>query len=631
MSNNRLEQGHVVAQSSRVFLVLLLPTLLVALLLCGLSQRIQASPTRLTGTSMVPNHGFETPSPASWDHPESSSNCEHDWVITPRYEGDHAVAIYGNQSGCTDSQGRWRCYTFTIQAGSPYTFFGWIKADDLSGRALLTLAFYSTTSESDLISVFSSTLITGPSDWTRVSTSTDITAPPGAQYARVYCKLIGRGTVEFDDIHVNAVEAPTLVVGKADAPDPVRPGQRLVYTITYRNTGNVPAGQVVVTETYDANVTFGGGRVWQVGTLGSQQSGLIVVAVTVTSPLTNGWILTNLVEIGCAEGVTASHIATTVVRSSYKVHLPLVLKDYPPSWHRGSLGTLAYSVAACPASPKDIIYAGTNGQGVYRSTDGGETWSYEGGTDRLAIMGLAVHPSDCQTAYAATWKGGVYKRSGTSWSQKKEGLGSCLYSNGAVVIDPNEPPRLYVGVRAAAGVSGCGVFVSTNGGDVWTRTQLANKDVGALFIASRTPYTIYAGTAEGVFTSIDRGNTWSELGRGLPGGKQVWAVIETPAGQVYAGTESKGLYRLEEDEWKSEPILGHTDLTIYGLRYVTDSLYVTTLSVRDGVYRLKDNKWYTFNNGLPQPSPEIYLYQMASTERRLYIATSSGMWWYLLQ
>lgn len=641
MSNNRLEQSHVAAQSSKVFLVLLLPTLLVALLLCGLSQRIQAGPTRLTGTSMVPNHGFETPSPASWDHPESSSNCEHDWVITPRYEGDHAVAIYGNLSGCTDSQGRWRCYTFTIQAGSPYTFFGWIKADNLSGRALLALAFYSTTSESDLISVFSSTLITGPSDWTRVSTSTNITAPPGTQYARVYCKLIGRGTVGFDDIHVNAVETPTLVISKTDAPDPVRPGQRLVYTITYRNTGNVSAGQVVVTETYDANVTYGGAQptpevssgncVWQVGTLGPQQSGLIVVAVTVTSPLTHGWILTNLVEIGCAEGVTASHVTTTVVHSSLKVYLPTMLKCYiPPSWYRGSLDKLTFSVAACPASSKDTVYAGTERQGIFRSTDGGATWNYEGGTGSLDIMGLAVHPSDCQTAYAATWKGGVYKRSGTSWLQKKEGLGSCLYSNGAIAIDPTEPLRLYVGVRAAAGASGCGVFVSTNGGDSWARTSLRDKDTGSLFIASRTPYTIYAGTTGGVYVSINGGNTWSALGSGLPY-TRVWAVIQTPAGQVYAGTDGKGLYRLEGDEWKSEPILGHTGLTIYGLRYVTDSLYVTTLRVRDGVYRLKNNTWYTFNNGLPQPTPEMYLYQMTSTERRLYIATSSGVWWYPLR
>jgi uncharacterized repeat protein (TIGR01451 family) len=455
--------------------------------------------------------------------------------------------------------------------------------------------------------------------------------------------LVGVGCTEnvtASHIATTVVRLPTLVISKTDAPDPVKPGQSLVYTIRYSNIGQVSASQVIVTETYDANVTFGGAkpapesgsgnRVWKVDTLGPQQSGLIAITVTVNSPLTHGWTLTNLVEIGCAEGVTASHITTTVVHSSLKVYLPTVLKCYiPPSWYRGSLDKLTFSVAACPAPSKDTVYAGTDGQGVFRSTDGGATWNYEGGTGSLAIMGLAVHPSDCQTAYAATWKGGVYKRSGTSWLQKKEGLGSCLYSNGAIAIDPTEPLRLYVGVRAAAGASGCGMFISTNGGDSWARTSLRDKDVGSLFIASRTPYTVYAGTTGGVSVSINGGNTWSALGSGLPY-TQVWAVVETPAGQVYAGTEGKGLYRLEGDEWKPEPILGRTDLIIYGLRYVTDSLYVTTLNIRDGVYRLKDNKWYTFSSGLPQPPPEVYLYQMASTERRLYIATSSGVWWYPL-
>jgi len=868
MNNNRLEQNHIVAQSSKVLLVLLLPTLLLALLLCGLGQSTQASPVRQASCTLVPNPGFETPSPASWHNPGSSMTCGHRWSGSESHEGDHSAEIYGNQSGCVGDQGQWWCDFFAVQAGSQYTLCGWIKANGLSCRALCALAFYSSTSEGDVIGVFSSTQVTCPSDWTKVTTST-IIAPNGAQYARVYCKLIGVGTVWFDEIDVCEIKT-TLAISKTDTPDPVKPGERLIYTITYGNTGNVTATQcviteaydknvnffdadpdpkpgsgnrvweivtlgpqrngsivvtvtvtrsltnvrtltnvvemdcdetdpvsntipttviyppdldisksgapdpvnpgesliytitysntgnvaathVVITETYDQNVSFSdadpdpkpdsGNRVWEVGTLGPQQGGFITVVVTVTRSLTNvrtltnvvemdcdetdpvsntipttvtylpdldisksaapgpvkpgerlvytitysntgnvtathvvitetydknvsffdadpnpkpgsgnrvwevstlgpqrgGSIavvvtvtsslanvrtLTNVVEMDCAENVTASYTETTVVSLIY---LPIVLKNYPPIWHRSPLTNAVYSVAACPASPKDVVYAGTEGQGVYHSTTGGETWEFEDRMNGLAIMGLAVQSSDRQTAYAATWGGGVYKRSGTSWLPRNNGLGSCLHSNGAIVINPNEPHPLYVDIASELCTSNYGVFVSANGGELWSRANLANKNVGSLFIASKAPYTIYAGTDQGVFASTNGGAAWSELGDGLPEGKQVWAVIETPAGQVYAGTKDKGLYRLEGYQWKPVSINGSTEFTIYGLRYVQDSLYVATLD--NGVYRLENSTWQYFNNGL-EPLPAIYM--MSSTNQRLYIATSSGVWWYPL-
>ena len=332
MSDNRLYPDRTNVRVPKVLLALLLPMLLIAFLLCGLSQGIQARSARLAGVNLVPNPGFETPSPASWQCEGSSPpTCGCDWS-SEFYSGSHSARVWGTANWCAV---QWESYTFTVNADSRYVFSGWIKAANLSDKAFLTLAFYSPPCTGNPTAVFTSSIVTGSSTWTQVLGSG--VAPHGAQCARIHCKFTGRGTAAwFDEIFAGLDEIPTLTVSKSDVPDPVKPGQNLVYTITYGNIGHVTATDVVITETYDKNVSFrdadpnpvsgSDNRVWKVDALGPGVGGSIVITVQVASTAVG--VLTNCVEIGCRQPDPVSTCITTVVPSSTTVYLPLILKDF---------------------------------------------------------------------------------------------------------------------------------------------------------------------------------------------------------------------------------------------------------------------------------------------------------------
>lgn len=323
MNDDRLEQNRIIiGRWSKVLSVMLLSTLLVVFLLCELDQKTRARPTRQQGENLVPNPGFEIPDPASWDNSGSFWFfwwCA--WSGSISHGGDYSAEMGNNVSWHT---GQWWSDFFAVEADRQYDFSGWIRANDLSDKADLTLAFYSSPSQGDLIAEFHSSSVTGSSDWTEVAGSA--VAPGGAQYARIYCELEEEGTVWFDDIFVGLAhtEKPILVIGK-DSPDSVEPGQRLDYVVNYSNIGNITATQVTITETYDVNVNFNfaspppeigsGNRVWEIGALGPGESGSIGIAVIVTSPLTNDLILQNLVEMDCAETAPVSGTTTTMVTS----------------------------------------------------------------------------------------------------------------------------------------------------------------------------------------------------------------------------------------------------------------------------------------------------------------------------
>jgi len=129
-----------------------------------------------------------------------------------------------------------------------------------------------------------------------------------------------------DDPTITTVHsAPVLMITKDDYPDPVTPGETLTYTIIYENTGNEVATNVVITETYDANVTFvsatpapdSGNNIWIFSSLSpadGQQT--ITIDVTVNLPLDDGTILNNYVNITCDEGVSEDDTEETTVNST---------------------------------------------------------------------------------------------------------------------------------------------------------------------------------------------------------------------------------------------------------------------------------------------------------------------------
>ena len=201
-------------------------------------------------------------------------------------------------------------------------------------------------------------------------------------------------------------------------------------------------------------------------------------------------------------------------------------------------------IAIAPSNP-DVIWAGTGeqnnrqssswGDGVYRSTDAGKTWTHLGLEETRHIGRVVVHPANPDIAYVAAlgdlWKPsperGVFKTTdgGQSWNK-------VLYPDtltGAVdlVMDPGTPNTLYAATYQRlrkpwgfnGGGPGSGIYRSGDGGATWSRLTngLPSGDVGrvGLAIAASNPRVVMATiehrTAGGTYRSEDGGETWRRV------------------------------------------------------------------------------------------------------------------------
>jgi photosystem II stability/assembly factor-like uncharacterized protein len=138
------------------------------------------------------------------------------------------------------------------------------------------------------------------------------------------------------------------------------------------------------------------------------------------------------------------------------------------------------------------------------------------GPEGRRIEALAINPQTPEILYAGTWGGGVFKSTngGTSWTAMNTGLTTTnVY---ALAINPQTPDILYAGTDD-------GVFKSTDGGTSWTqvgmwRTGFTRPFAYALAINPQTPDTLYAGTNGGadggVFKSTNGGTSWTAVNTG---------------------------------------------------------------------------------------------------------------------
>lgn len=232
-----------------------------------------------------------------------------------------------------------------------------------------------------------------------------------------------------------------------------------------------------------------------------------------------------------------------------------------PIWDKQSVASIG-DIAVAPSEP-NTVYVGTgeacirgnisHGDGVYKSTDAGKTWTHIGLRDTRTIGRVIVHPRDANTVFVAAL-GHVYgpnaerglfrtRDGGKTWEKvlyRDEKTGAI-----DVAFAPGNPNILYAAMweanrspwGATSGGPGSGLFRSTDGGTTWTRLAPVGATLG----------------------SPAAGSPASDAGRGLPRGmlgrigisvsgadpNRVWALIE-------ADEQSGGLYRSDDggDTWR---------------------------------------------------------------------------------
>jgi photosystem II stability/assembly factor-like uncharacterized protein len=255
-------------------------------------------------------------------------------------------------------------------------------------------------------------------------------------------------------------------------------------------------------------------------------------------------------------------------------------------------GGRTVAISGVPHQPNVFYMAAVNG-GVWKTTDFGNTWNPILDDQPTGSVGaLAVAPSDPNVIYVGSGEGlqrpdlatgdGIYKSTdgGKTWTHL--GLRDAQQI-AAIIVDPKDPNRLFV---AAAGHpygpnAERGVFRSTDGGHTFQKVLYKDENTGAADLAfdPANPQTVYVvlwaarvapwevrsgapfiAAGSGIFKSTDGGTNWRPLTRGLPAaedglGRIGIAVAPSQPSRIYASVEANkndGVYVSNDagESWK---------------------------------------------------------------------------------
>lgn len=313
-----------------------------------------------------------------------------------------------------------------------------------------------------------------------------------------------------------------------------------------------------------------------------------------------------------------------------------------------------------------IVYAGTAGGGVWKSTNGGASFSsiFDDYIQSIGVVSVDPHDPD-NTIYVGTgetWTrnsvslgDGIYKSKdgGQTWN-KLPFEGSERVSN--IIVHPDNKDVLYVGELGALwGDSETrGVYKSTDGGQTWNNLLYIDQKTGCseLAIDPNNPDILYAsmwefrrtawsfssgGTKSGLFKSIDGGQTWNKIHNGFPSGQLgriAFAVAPSNSDILYCVLETekeedKGLYRSDNAGKSWTKLNGDFGLVVrpfYFSKIVVDPQNPDVL-VKAGLFgSISRDGGKTFKDaGSMHPDIHDVLFDLKDSER-MYFATDGGVY-----
>lgn len=284
------------------------------------------------------------------------------------------------------------------------------------------------------------------------------------------------------------------------------------------------------------------------------------------------------------------------------------------------------NVGALAAHPSDseVVYVGlgeTNGvgyayegDGIYRTSDSGATWQHLGLAETRRIARIAIDPQDTQRLFVAATGGtyttdehrGVYRSTdgGATWTR----VLFVAETAGAidVVIDPVTPTRVYAAIWEThstpthwvqSGVHS-GIWRSLDGGDTWTRLAgglpAPSASIGriGLALAASSPMTIYAlyiedpGKFLGVYKTTNGGEIWSKMNSA--GTQQIFNVYSYYLGQIRVDPTDANVVYLLDVGW-ARSINGGQSYTAMSGSYVDHHDMVV---LPDRLYQANDGGFY---------------------------------------
>jgi photosystem II stability/assembly factor-like uncharacterized protein len=212
--------------------------------------------------------------------------------------------------------------------------------------------------------------------------------------------------------------------------------------------------------------------------------------------------------------------------------------------HSSSVGAVAVS-----QTNPDLVWIGMGeqcirgniqpGDGVYKSTDAGKTWTHMGFKDSDAISRIRIHPTNPDTVFIAGFgkygapsdERGVFKTTDGGKTWRKVLFRDARTGAVDIAIDPHNPDVIFAALWEAfrveysmsSGGPGSGLFKSTDGGEHWTEITrnpgLPSGVIGKIGVAvsgadSNRIYAIVENQNGGLFSSDDAGATWKLVNEG---------------------------------------------------------------------------------------------------------------------
>lgn len=319
-------------------------------------------------------------------------------------------------------------------------------------------------------------------------------------------------------------------------------------------------------------------------------------------------------------------------------------EDGGSSWFNVSDGFFGNSIGAIAIADSDpnIIYVGggevtvrgnvSHGDGMWKSIDGGKTWSHIGLDDSQTIPRIRVHPTDPDLVYVAVLghlygpnqQRGVFrsKDGGENWER-------ILFASeeaGAVdlIIDPNNPRVLYAATwkvkrtpySLESGGEGSGLWKSNDGGDTWTEitrnSGLPQGTVGIIGVTvspvdSNRVWAQVEAEDGGLFRSDNAGESWTKVNDERKLRQRAWYYT-----RVYAGPDNLDeVYVLNVQFWRSKdggknfssirtPHGDHHDL------WIDPNDANRILIADDGGGQVSFNRGETFSTYMNQPTAQFY-------------------------
>jgi len=258
-------------------------------------------------------------------------------------------------------------------------------------------------------------------------------------------------------------------------------------------------------------------------------------------------------------------------------------------WSKMGLGqSQITAIAADPTNPS-IIFSGTGGQGVFRSTDSGATWNQvNGGLANLFVNDILISPADPTVVLVATGRGpqvgeptaGIYRSAnrGDSWTSRLNGFvrdldssaqnSQIIYAAGAtpvsrstnggldwtqappdtsifqnvdmraIAVSPSDSSTVLVGGATEGGVGS--VFRTRDGGLTWTRVvDPTIPGIASIAFSPSDPQQVFFSNSLGIWRSRDAGVTW-RLVAGRPGALDLLPDRSSP-NIIYAGAAGEGV------------------------------------------------------------------------------------------